>query len=361
MRRVFRGDAALALVMAVAVLSAAALASHYAGEIAARDRAVDRQAGRVFAAWFMAVHRAAQQRDLTALLGDRQGLVLELRQLRDWNAVPPGLPDQAGPQSRLTLGIANDGNDVPMAFAVLEPSPDQSPEALRAGAIASDLGAVAMIGDPPGPMAVHVPMLEAVLNRQLAGDGLYVTADLGVRYRENLLYRRAQPGRPWLNRMDTALDAGLRQIDQVERLDAQEMQIDGPGQIGGPAVIDGGVSATDLAAARLTSTRLDAGRMTVNTGLRADRAATETLAAELLGVADRLQGNRLLSAGEVHAPNLTAGQGIMASGAVTTSDLDSRLIEIRERIATASIAAEAAFAPDGTISGRLATGPCKGC
>ena len=48
-------------------------------------------------------------------------------------------------------------------------------------------------------------LMEAHSARPLAVDALYVTADRGLHYRERALYRRAQPGRPWLNRMETDL------------------------------------------------------------------------------------------------------------------------------------------------------------
>ena len=202
-----RGAGALLGVLLLAALGGAALAVHYEARDAERVLALDRAAGRVFAAWVLAAHRAAQAHAGTfeTALKTHAGVLLSGARLRALGVVPPGLPERPGRHATMVLGVIADGTArrVPMAFGVIEPGAASRPSALRAGALDAGLRALAPGGG--SLMEAHQPAIEAALGRPLAVDALYVTADRGLHYRERALYRRAQPGRPWLNRMETDL------------------------------------------------------------------------------------------------------------------------------------------------------------
>ena len=95
-------------------------------------------------------------------------------------------------------------------------------------------------------MALHVPAIEGALGRPLAADALYVTADTGLRYRDQTLYRRAQPGRAGLNRMETALDAGGHDVTGVGAAEGFTASVSGDAEAGGAGSVAG-----DAATARL--------------------------------------------------------------------------------------------------------------
>ena len=202
-----RGAGALLGVLLLAALGGAALAVHYEARDAKRVLALDRAAGRVFAAWVLAAHRAAQAHAGTfeIALKSHAGVLLSGARLQALGVVPPGLPERPGRHATMVLGVIADGTArrVPMAFGVIEPGGASRPSALRAGALDAGLRALAPGGG--SLMEAHRPAIEAALGRPLAADALYVTADRGLHYRERALYRRAQPGRPWLNRMETDL------------------------------------------------------------------------------------------------------------------------------------------------------------
>jgi hypothetical protein len=200
-----RGAGALLGVLLLASLAGAALAVHYEARAVERAQALDRAAGRVFAGWVQAAHRATQAHAAAfeTALETHLGILLTVARLHALGAAPPGLPERPGRDAAMTLGAIADGTarGVPMAFGVLEPR--SRPTAMRAGALDAGLAALAPGGGTL--MEAHRPAIEAALGRPLAADALWVTADLGLPYRERALHRRAQPGRPWLNRMETAL------------------------------------------------------------------------------------------------------------------------------------------------------------
>ena len=213
-RRYRCGAGALVAVLLLAALAGTGLAAHYAAQHAARQTAQAFEAGRVFAAWVLSAHRASQELDYSVRLAVEPAFVLAPAVLRGLGAVPPGLPANAGRDASFVVGIMDDGRGVPgsspvaMAFGVLEPARPEAAPALRRGAIAAGLAALADAGSADTAMALHVPAIEGALGRPLAAGALYVTADTGLRYQDQVLYRRPQPGRPGLNRMETGLDAG---------------------------------------------------------------------------------------------------------------------------------------------------------
>ena len=209
-----RGAGALLGVLLLAALAGAALAAHYETRAAERAQALDRAAGRVFAGWVQAAHRATQVHAdaFEAALETQLGIVLTVARLSALGAAPPDLPGRPGRNAAMTLGVIPDGtagrvpgsSPVPMTFGVLEPAPASRPTAMREGALEAGLAAVAPGGGTL--MEAHRPAIEAALGRSLGADAFWVTADLGLRYDERALHRRAQPGRPWLNRMEATLE-----------------------------------------------------------------------------------------------------------------------------------------------------------
>ena len=254
-RRSRRGAGALVMVLLLAALAGAALAAYYTARDDARRRAVDREAGRTFAAWVLAAHRASQERDFSARLAGGTGFALTPAELRGFGAVPPGLPGRAGKDAAFAVGILDDGAGVGMAFGVLEPVRAGALPALREGALDAGLAAIAEAGDAAAPMAGRLPAVERALGRPVAADALYVTADAGVRYREDTLYRRPQPGRPWLNRMETGLDAGGRDLADAGAVTALSATVSGDAEAGA------GTVDADVDTARLDARSLEAGAL----------------------------------------------------------------------------------------------------
>ena len=183
LRRYRRGAGALVAVLLLAALAGTGLAVHYAAQHAARQVASSFEAGRVFGEWVLAAHRASQEHGFALRLQTEPAFVLTPAALRALGAVPPGLPERAGRDATFTVGIVDDGRGTPgnppvaMAFGVLEPARPEAAPALRSGAVAAGLAALAEAGSAETAMAAHVPAIETALGRPLAADGLYVTAD----------------------------------------------------------------------------------------------------------------------------------------------------------------------------------------
>ena len=141
-----------------------------------RGLALDRAAGRVFAGWVMAAHRATQAHAdaFETALQVQVGLILTVARLRALGSAPPGLPERPGRQAAMVLGAIPDGtargvpgrSPVPMAFGVLEPAASARPSAMREGALEAGLAALAPGGGTL--MDAHKPAIEAALGRPLA-------------------------------------------------------------------------------------------------------------------------------------------------------------------------------------------------
>ena len=206
------GAGALLGVLLLVAFAGTALTLHYEARGLARGEALDRAAGRIFATWFRAAHRASQEQAAVfeTTLADGHTIVLTPSRLRALGTAPPGLPDVPGRNATFSFGVIADGTTrgVPMAFGVLEPAPDGGTAhgvSIREGALAAGLAGLEQVGSG-ALMAPHLPAIEAALGRSLGRDAFYLTADHGLRYLEQVLYRRAQPGRAYLNRLETGLD-----------------------------------------------------------------------------------------------------------------------------------------------------------
>ena len=75
-RRYRCGAGALVAVLLLAALAGTGLAVHYAAQHAARQTAQAFEAGRVFAAWVLAAHRASQELDYSVRLEVEPAFVL---------------------------------------------------------------------------------------------------------------------------------------------------------------------------------------------------------------------------------------------------------------------------------------------
>ena len=361
LRRYRRGAGALVAVLLLAALAGAALAAHYTARDEARGRALDRGAGRTFAAWVLAAHRASQERDFAARLAGGTGFALTPAELRAFGAVAPGLPDRAGKDAAFAVGILDDGAGVGMAFGVLEPGRAGALPALREGALDAGLAAVAEAGDAAAPMAVRLPAIERALGRPVAADALYVTADAGIRYRDDTLYRRPQPGRPWLNRMETGLDAGGRDLADAGAVTALSATVSGDAAAGGTTV-DADVDAARLDARSLEAGELDAAGLAVSADLLVGSGrvagAVRTRSASVSG---RLQAAALRASGRLTAGTLAAAGTATITGASSVGSLEGETLAVTGRLQARRIAATGAYGPRARVSGAMTVTRCDGC
>ena len=372
-RRHCRGAGAVLGVLLLAALAGAALAVHYEARERERGLALDRAAGRVFAAWVTAAHRATQAHAdaFETALDGTVGIMLTAARLRTLGTVPPGLPEQPGRHATMTLGAIPDGSAqaVPMAFGVLEPGAARA-SALRAGALQAGLAAVAPGGGTL--MERHRPAIEAVLGRTLAADALYVTTDRGIRYRERALHRRAQPGRPWLNRMETALrmappgatdpdDPARRNIGGADAVGAEEAAVDTDISVGGTATVGGRAQVANVTADAVEAGEVQAPALSVAAELVVGAAVTGLLAAGSAAVSGRIEAGALMTAGTLDAAALSAAGTATVDGAAAARDVAGERLEISGTLVGGGTAAGGVYGPDAHISGLLTVGSCAGC
>ena len=375
-----RGAGALLGVLLLTALAGAALAVHYEVRAAERLLALDRAAGRVFAGWVQAAHRATQAHaDLfEAALETQVGILLTVSRLRALAAAPPGLPERPGRDAAMTLGVIADGaaqgvpggSPVPMAFGVLEPATPSRPSALRAGALDAGLAALAPGGGTL--MEAHRPAIEAALGRALAPDALYVTADNGLRYRDRALHRRAQPGRPWLNRMETTLamappgaadpaDPARRHIAGAGAVSAGKAEIALDAAVGGDADIGGAAQAAGMRAETVEAGELAGARLGVSAELVVGAAVTGRLAADAVKAAGRLEAGALRTAGVLDAALLSAAGTAAVEGTAAADALAGETLTAADRIGAGRGAAGGVYGPDAHIAGTMTVGSCAGC
>ena len=381
-----RGAGALLGVLLLTALAGAALAVHYEARGAERAQALDRAAGRVFAGWVQAAHRATQAHaDLfEAALETQVGILLTVARLRALGAAAPGLPERPGRHAAMVLGVIPDGtaqgvpgsspvpgrSPVPMAFGVLEPGTPSRPSALRAGALDAGLAALAPGGG--ALMEAHRPAIEAALGRALAPDALYVTADSGLRYRERALYRRAQPGRPWLNRMETALamappgtedpaDPARRHIAGAGAMSAMSGEIGADAAVGGDADIGGRAEAAAMTAETIEAGDLAAARLGVSADLLVGAAVTGPLTAGAVEASGRLEAATLRTAGVLDAASLSAAGTAAVDGAAAANGVAGETLGLTGALSAGRGAAGGVYGPDAHIAGAMTVGSCAGC
>ena len=359
-RRYRRGAGALVAVLLLAALAGTGLAAHYAAQHAARQTAQAFEAGWVFAAWVLSAHRASQELDYSVRLAVEPAFVLTPATLRGVGTVPPGLPARAGREASFVVGIVDDGRGVAMAFGVLEPVRPEAAPALRRGAIAAGLAALADAGSTDTAMALHVPAIEGALGRPLAADALYVTADTGLRYSDQTLYRRPQPGRPGLNRMETAVDAGGHDVTGVAAAEGFTTSVSGDAEAGGAGSVTGDAAAARLGADTLEAGALAASALTVSADLLVGRAAAGPVLAGTADVSGRLDAAGLSAAGSLTAETLAVAGTATVSGPSSAQSLAGEMLTVNGTMRAGRIASTGLHGPDAAI-GALAVGSCGGC
>ena len=376
------GAGALLGVLLLAAVAGSALTFHYEARGIARGQALDRAGGRIFAAWFLAAHRASQEQAaaFAARLGAGDAIVLTPARLRALGAAPPGLPDGPGRNATFAFGVIADGTPrgVPMAFGILEPAPDGGAAhavALRLGALGAGLAGLEQ-GAGGALMAPHLPAIEMALGRPLAPGALHVTADHGLRYLENALYRRAQPGRAYLNRLETGLDMGLpnpgnpadpgiptgRNIVRAGAVTARAAELSGNAEIGGKAVADATVTAQRLTTTDLVAREVGGAALSVFADLTVGQAVTGPVAAGTVNAAGRLDAGGLRLAGTLSAQTLSAATAVAISGAAAVAGrVDGEEAKVVGDLRAGGIAAGAAHGPAARIDGLMTVGSCGGC
>ena len=371
-RRYRCGAGALVAVLLLAALAGTGLAAHYAAQHAARQTAQAFEAGRVFGAWVLSAHRASQELDYSVRLAVEPAFVLAPAVLRGLGAVPPGLPANAGRDASFVVGIMDDGRGVPgsspvaMAFGVLEPARPEAAPALRRGAIAAGLAALADAGSADTAMALHVPAIEGALGRPLAADvpgrspALYVTADTGLRYRDQVLYRRPQPGRPGLNRMETGLDAGGNDVTGVAAAQGFTASVSGDAEAGGAGSVAGNAAAARLGADTLEAGALAAAALTVSADLMVGRAAAGPVVTGTASVNGRLDTAAMTAAGALSAETLAVAGTASVAGPSSARSLAGEMLTVNGTLRAGRIVSTGLHGPDAAI-GALAVGSCGGC
>ena len=255
---------------------------------------------------------------------------------------------------------------VAMAFGVLEPARPEAAAALRRGAIAGGLAALAEAGSTDTAMAVHVPAIEGALGRPLAADApgrspaLYVTADAGLRYSDQTLYRRPQPGRPGLNRMETALDAGGHDVTGVAAAEGFTASVSGDADAEGAGGVVGDALAGRLVAESLEAGALDAAALTVSADLMVGRAAAGPVLAGTADVSGRLDAAGLSTAGSLTAETLAVAGTATVSGPSSVQSLAGEMLTVNGTMRAGRIASTGLHGPDAAI-GALTVGSCGGC
>lgn len=247
-----------------------------------------------------------------------------------------------------------------MAFGVLEPGRAEAAPALRQGAFAAGLAALAEAGSAATAMAAHVPAIEGALGRALAADALYVTADAGLRYRDQTLYRRAQPGRLGLNRMETALDAGGNDVTEAAAADGFTAEASDDVESGGGASVTGDVSAARLEADSLEAGALGAASLTVSEELLVGRAAAGPVSAGAIAVSGRLEAAALTTAGPLSAETLAVASTAAVSGSSSARSLEGEVLSVSGEMRAQRIGSTGLHGPDASI-GALSVGSCGGC
>ncbi len=353
-RRRTRGGALLFGVLLLLSLAFAVLAvdrqRRAADALAERHEAE----GRLLAAWFLAAHRAAQEGDWRDAVA-RGGAGLSAAGLAAMGAVPPGLRADG----RIALGVIDDGHGVAMAFAVLEGA--AAAAQVRAGALAGGLRRLDDAASPSAPMARHRPAIEAVLGRPLAAGALMATADHALAWRNEILHRRPQPGRPWLNRMDSPLDAGSFDIGGAVRLDAAGFTGRGAG-VAGSASVSGSAGAATLAGgAAFTAGTLEAPGLVVRRELAVGTLrALGAVRAAGAAVRGGLQSAGLASR-TLFAQGLAAGSGLTAGGGAAFRDAAAGRLVLGSGATADRLAAGGLYGPALAVTGALAVDVCEGC
>ena len=398
-----RGAAELFGVLALVTLASAALTAWTLAEFRGQVASARLTAGHVAAGWLQAMHRSTQETDWRAAVASG-GAVVAPADLAAAGHAPPGLPETLR-GATMTLGVISDGTPAAtaMAFVVLEPDFSSATAGIHAGLIDAGVTAVEFASGPPGAMAAHRPAIEA-LTGALAPEAFYVTADT-LAHMPAALYRRPQPGRPRLNRMETdlalaghdvvsgaALHAGA--IDHLDpAIDPSDATtwpgvstrsttvVSTAGAVADPASllpgtltvdrtapsIDSG-AATLAAAATATFADFDGAGLEATAGLwvtadllAGSLVARQTLRSASADIAGGLQAAALRGAA-LNAQGTTIAGATTVTTAVATPTARAATVSGSPVVDTGTVTATGGvYGPRLTITGHLAAGSCDGC
>ncbi len=209
------------------------------------------------------------------------------------------------------------------------------------------------------------------MGRPLAGAALWATADLGLRYRERALHRRAQPGRPWLNRMETAVamapsgatdpaDPARRDVLDAGDVAAEEADIGTDIAVGGNAGIGGGAEAGNAAAAAIEAGDVAAPTLDVTADLVVGAALTDRLKAGRVKATERLEAGAMRTGGVLDAASLSVATAVAVDGGASADGLAGERLNVSGALGAAQGATGGVYGPDVTI-GVLTVGSCAGC
>ena len=354
-----RASAELFGMLLLAAVAVAALTAWHADE-RARQVALDRATtGVVFASWLKATHRHAQENDLSPLLAAGGG-VLTPAALAASGAAPQGLPT-AFRAATMRLGVIPDANGVGLAFAVLEPDQDHAIPGIRAGIVEAGLTLIGETGHESASPPRHLTRIETVLGGPLATGSLVVTADT-LPLNTDQLYRRPQPGRPWLNALATDVDLETHDIRRGGAIGGIEAETSGTARIAGEANVNGEAQAAGVEADELEAAHVEAARtLAVTAGLTVGTLRSGALAAASATMTGHLESRNLATT------TLAAQDVAVAAAASVTTAIDAGrttfgTLSGSPRLTTASIsAAGGVYGPSLTVSGRLTAGSCDGC
>ena len=332
-----RGAGTVTAAVLATVLSGVFLATWHAAENARVGAAIERESGRLWAGWFLALHRAAQQGLVPATVW-MPGDVVEVAaaDIRSWGAAPAGLREDGIGDVGMRFGLLDDDAGVAMAFAVLTPASGWA-DNMRKGALKAGLADVAesgTVGGAASAMAANEGAIAAVLGGALDDGSLFATADWAFRRADRALHRRAQPGRPELSRMQAAVsfDTGFGVVN-AGAVDGGSAAAALDVVVGAEAIIEGDVSIGGVlrVAGRLDAAAgLVAPELEVGTRLQADEAKVSgTLTAANATVTRRLRSGTMDIAGALDAGSLDAGSH--------------------------------ATAPTADVAGPMSVGSCSGC
>ena len=220
-------------------------------------------------------------------------------------------------------------------------------------------------------MDAHRPAIEAALGRPLAAGALWVTADLGLRYRERAFYRRAQPGRPWLNRMETGLrmaplgvtdpaDPARRNVLDAGGVGAEAAEIGTDIAVGGDGDIGGRAQAGGAAARTVEAGDVAAPTLEATAELVVGAIVTGALAAGRVKATERLEAGALRSAGVLDAASLSVATSVTVEGSAASDVLAGEGLLVSGELGAGRGSAGGVYGPDATI-GVLTVGSCAGC
>ena len=296
-----RGASAVFTVLLILVASASVLAAWHVLDDAERRRNENVELGRLFGIWLQVAHAATMRNDYrVALTAEPDGFSVAPSSL-------PGVPAGLRAPAVITVGVMADGNDVPMAWAVLAVD-REAREAARNGAFGAGLGDVAVAGSGASAMAGYEAAVGIARGASIPDGALFATADLAISYEEGLLYRREQPGRPWANRMEAALDLGGNDVQGAARFEAVTAVTAGNAVSRGGARIEGEAESAGLTTGEMEAGEVEAVSLTAagSSVLGSVRVGSD-VASQSVVATRRLEAASVVTTGVVEADLLVIG------------------------------------------------------